>query len=61
MSKHSTDQVKYVADSIMPGFIPKNAAVADLSFSFTLDGINYEVIYKKDPKGIWQYQSHREA
>jgi hypothetical protein len=61
MSKHSPEQVKYVADTIMPTFIPKDAAVTALSFAFTLDGVNYEVIYEKDKKGEWQFISYQKA
>lgn len=61
MAKHSTEQIQYVADSIMSDFIPKDKNAQDLSFAFTLDGTNYEVVYQKDNKGNWQYKSHQKA
>ena len=61
MPKHSPDQINYVADTLMPNFIPKDNAITDLSFAFTLDGVNYEVVYQKDTKGDWQFVSQRKA
>ena len=61
MSKHSTDQIQYVADSIMSDFIPKDENAREMSFAFTLDGTNYEVIYEKDSKGTWQFKSQQKA
>lgn len=61
MSKHTADQVNYVADTLMPGFIPKDITVKDLSFAFTLDGVNYEVVYQKSNKDEWQFISYKQA
>ena len=61
MSKHSTEQIQYVANSIMSNFIPKDENAKDLTFAFTLDGTNYEVVYQKDNNGIWLYKSHQKA
>jgi hypothetical protein len=61
MSKHSPAQVKYVADTLMPNFIPKDSSVNDLTFAFTVDGVNYEVIYQKNKQGEWQFESFIKA
>jgi hypothetical protein len=61
MSKHTTEQIQYVADTIMPGFIPKDVTSRELSFAFTMDGVNYEVVYQKDKQGKWQFISHQNA
>lgn len=61
MSKHTAEQIHFVADTLMPGFIPKDNTVSDLSFAFTLDGVNYEVIYQKNQKGEWQIISYKRA
>jgi hypothetical protein len=61
MSKHSPQQVRYIADTLMPNFIPKDTTIDDLSFVFTADGENYEVIYKKDKSGDWQFISQQKA
>ena len=61
MSKHTTEQIQYVADTIMPGFIPKDGAARELNFAFTMDGVNYEVIYQKDKQGNWLFVSYQKA
>jgi hypothetical protein len=61
MAKHTTDQIQYIADTIMPGFIPKDGNARELSFAFTVDAVNYEVIYQKDKQGNWQFISHKKA
>lgn len=61
MAKHTQDQINYVADTLMPNFIPKDEAITDLSFAFTLDGVNYEVIYQKNAQGKWLFVSQRKA
>jgi hypothetical protein len=61
MTKHSPDQIQYVADTIMPGFIPKDTAATELTFAFTLDSVNYEVVYQKNNSGDWQFTSHQKA
>lgn len=61
MSKHTSEQINFVADTLMPGFIPKDSTVSELSFAFTLDGVNYEVIYQKSKKGEWQFVSSKRA
>jgi len=61
MTKHSPEQVKYVADTIMPGFIPKDETIRELTFAFTVDSVNYEVLYQKNKMGEWQFVSHQKA
>lgn len=61
MAKHTPEQINYVADTLMPNFIPKDETVIDLSFAFTLDGVNYEVTYQKNTQGDWQFMSQRKA
>jgi hypothetical protein len=61
MSKHTPEQIQYVADTIMPGFIPRDVTASELNFAFTMDGVNYEVVYQKDKQGNWQFSSHRKA
>jgi hypothetical protein len=61
MANHTVEQIKYVADTLMPNFIPKASTESSLSFAFTLDGVNYEVMYEKDKQGEWQLLSHRKA
>jgi len=61
MPKHTPEQINYVADTLMPGFIPKDKTVVDLSFAFTLDGVNYEVVYQKNTKQKWDFISFKKA
>jgi len=61
MPKHTPEQIENIADSIMPNFIPKDASLNDLSFAFTVDGMNYKVAYQKNKQGIWRLISHEPA
>ena len=61
MSKHTPEQITFVADTLMPGFIPKDSTVSDLFFAFTLDAVNYEVVYQKNQKGEWKFISFKKA
>ena len=61
MPKHTPEQVQFIADSIMPEFVPKDQSVSDLTFAFTADSTNYEVIYKKDSDAKWQFVSFKKA
>ncbi|WP_256009631.1 hypothetical protein [Desertivirga xinjiangensis] len=45
--KYSEEQIKLLADNIMPGFIPKDKNEEAFSFHFTTEGINYKAQYKK--------------
>ncbi|NEU08236.1 hypothetical protein GZH53_07925 [Flavihumibacter sp. R14] len=53
MPKHTSEQIASVASSLMPNFIPKDETIKSLSFAFTLDGINYEVLFEKDHRDAW--------
>lgn len=61
MAKHTPEQINYVADTLMPNFIPKDTTINDLTFAFTIDGVNYEVVYQKDAQGEWQFISQQRA
>jgi len=61
MANHTPEQITYVAKTLMPNFVPKDGAENSLSFAFTLDGVNYEVVFEKDKQGEWQLISHRKA
>jgi hypothetical protein len=61
MPKHTPEQIENIADSIMPNFIPRDASLSDLSFVFTVDGMNYKVAYRKDKQGSWKLISQEQA
>ncbi len=61
MSKHTPAQIQFIADSLMPGFIPKDESQSNLSFAFTADGCNYEVIYQKSKSEKWLFVSFQKA
>lgn len=61
MLKHTPEQVRFIADSIMPKFIPKDITILVLSFAFTADGANYEVNYLKNSLTNWQFVSYKNA
>ena len=48
--KLSEEQAKFLADNIMPGFIPKNADAESFSFYFTAEGTNYRAEYTREKK-----------
>lgn len=53
---HSEEQIKLIADTLLPGFIPKNPEEKELIFHFTLPpNKNYKVWYKKDIKKEWKF------
>lgn len=42
------EQIKAIADSLLPGFLPKNALETELSFNFTVPpNHTYKVWYEK--------------
>jgi len=61
MPKHTPEQIQFIADSLMPGFVPKDESESTLTFAFTADTTNYEVIYKKDSDSKWQFVSYKKA
>ncbi|MNL01154.1 hypothetical protein D3C87_1216150 [compost metagenome] len=53
---HSEEQIKLIADTLLPGFIPKDAHLQEFSFHFTIPPSNsYKVWYKKNTKGEWSF------
>jgi hypothetical protein len=61
MPKHTPEQIQFIADSLMPGFVPKDQSESTLTFAFTADSSNYEVIYKKNSDAKWQFASYKKA
>lgn len=57
---HTEEQIKLVANSILPGFIPKSPDEQTLSFHFTLPPKSYKVNYQKDKSGQWVFISYQE-
>ena len=52
----SAEQIQIIADTLLPGFIPKNPEETELTFHFTLPPAkNYKVWYKKTDKSEWKF------
>ena len=51
----SAEQIQIIADTLLPGFIPKNSEETELTFHFTLPPKNYKVWYKKTDKSEWKF------
>lgn len=53
---HPESQIKLIADTLLPGFIPKNANEKELSFHFTIPpDKSYKVRYQKNAKNEWVF------
>jgi len=50
-------QVKMIAETLLPGFLPKDPAEAELSFHFTVPpNQSFKVWYSKNNKNTWEYK-----
>ena len=59
---HPESQIKLIADTLLPGFIPKNANEKELSFHFTIPpNKSYKVWYKKGAKNEWEFTGFEQA
>lgn len=53
---HAEIQIKLIADTLLPGFIPKDPAETQLTFHFTIPpNKTYKVYYEKNAKNEWTY------
>lgn len=52
-------QIKLIADTLLPGFIPKDQNESELTFHFTIPpNKSYKVYYQKDKKNEWTFISY---
>lgn len=52
-------QIKLIADTLLPGFIPKDQNEKELTFHFTIPpNKSYKVYYQKDKKNEWTFVSY---
>jgi hypothetical protein len=59
---HLESQIKLIADTLLPGFIPKNATEKELSFHFTIPpNKSYKVWYQKNTKNEWVFTGFEPA
>jgi hypothetical protein len=57
----SGQQIQIIADTLLPGFIPKDTDTKELIFHFTLPPNNsYKVWYKKTDKSQWEFIRYEE-
>ncbi|NQX40441.1 hypothetical protein SAMN05421820_105329 [Pedobacter steynii] len=55
---HTEAHIKMVADTLLPGFLPKDPNEKNLVFHFTLPpNENYKVSYLKTAKNEWVFSS----
>lgn len=53
---HPETYIKMIADTLLPGFIPKSPDENELTFHFTIPpNKNYKVWYKKTAKNDWEF------
>ena len=53
---HSEEQIKLIADTLLPGFIPKDPEEKELAFHFTIPpNKSYKVWYDKNTKNEWEF------
>ncbi|MNL10796.1 hypothetical protein D3C87_1316080 [compost metagenome] len=56
---HPEMQIKLIADTLLPGFIPKDQNEKELTFHFTIPpNKSYKVYYQKDKKNEWTFVSY---
>lgn len=49
-------QIKLIADTLLPGFIPKNSEEKELTFHFTIPpNKSYKVYYQRNIKNEWDF------
>nr|WP_121270698.1 hypothetical protein [Pedobacter schmidteae] len=49
-------QIKLIADTLLPDFIPKNSEEKELTFHFTIPpNKSYKVYYQKNIKNEWDF------
>ena len=53
---HPEAQIKLIADTLLPGFIPKSPDEKELTFRFTIPPNNsYKVSYQKNAENEWEF------
>ncbi|WP_432713042.1 hypothetical protein [Pedobacter sp.] len=53
------EHIKMVAETLLPTFIPKDAAETELSFHFTLPpNESFKVYYTKNKQAKWDFQKY---
>jgi hypothetical protein len=50
------DDIRLIADSILPQFLPDDATAKSLTFSFKTGGIQYTAHYTKNTHGYWDFE-----
>lgn len=59
---HAEAQIKLIADTLLPGFIPKSPDEKELTFHFTIPpNHNYKVWYQKTAKNKWEFTGFEPA
>jgi hypothetical protein len=55
MLQPKEDTVRLVADSIIEQFLPYDPSEHTFEFTFKTEGVEYTVLYKRNPDGQWAY------
>jgi len=51
------EQIKIIAETLLPGFIPKNSTETELSFHFTVPpNQSFKVWFTKNSKSKWDFK-----
>lgn len=56
------EHIKMIAETLLPGFIPKDEEETELSFHFTVPpNQSFKVWYTKDKKSGWNFLRYEKA
>ncbi|WP_146186515.1 hypothetical protein [Pedobacter sp. HMWF019] len=53
------EQIKMIAETLLPGFIPKDQNIKELSFHFTVPpGQSFKVFFERKNKSEWNWKGY---
>lgn len=52
------NDIRLIADSIMPQFLPNDPNAQKLSFNLKTNGITYTAYYSKNAQGYWEFKNY---
>jgi hypothetical protein len=56
------DQVEKIANLLLPGFVPKDKTINELTFHFTIPpNENFKVWFEKNGNADWQFVKYEEV
>jgi hypothetical protein len=56
------EQIKIIAETLLPGFIPKDQGAKELSFHFTIPpGQSFKVFFERKSDSEWNWKRYEPA